>query len=288
MPIDYEKLMGWRFEPIEHTYQDKDTILYALGVGFGTNVTDDNELGFLYEDNLVAMPTMASVLATPGFWLKDPETGVDWKQVLHGEQFLAVHKPLPTAGTVTGELRVTNLIDKGADKGAVLFLERILYDNATGDLLCTLSATTMLRGDGGFGGPEGKVPKPASIPDREPDLVCDLPTLTQAAAIYRLCGDRNPLHIDPAVAAAAGFDRPILHGLCTYGVACHAILKSVCDYRPEAVRSFNVRFSAPVYPGETIRTQIWKQERSLAFRASVVERDVVVLNNGSAELRTVA
>ena len=208
MPIDYEKLMGWRFEPIEHNYQDKDTILYALGVGFGTNVTDDNELGFLYEDNLVAMPSMASVLATPGFWLKDLETGVDWKQVLHGEQFLTVHKPLPTAGTVTGELRVTNLIDKGADKGAVLFLERTLHDNATGDLLCTLSATTMLRGDGGFGGPEGKVPKPASIPDREPDLVCDLPTLTQAAAIYRLCGDRNPLHIDPAVAAAAGPSRP--------------------------------------------------------------------------------
>jgi acyl dehydratase len=284
MAIDYETLLNWRFEPIEQDYKDKDTILYALGVGLGSEVTDESQLRYVYEENLAALPAMATVLGYPGFWLKDPRTGVDWKQVLHGEQFLKIHIPLPATGKVVGENRVTKLIDKGEGRGAVMFVERSLFDVASGDLLCTLSATTMLRGDGGFGGPSGSVPKPHRLPTTEPELTCDLPTLQQAALIYRLSGDRNPLHIDPQVARLAGFERPILHGLSTYGVVCHAVIRSVCNYQPERLRSFDVRFSSPVYPGETIRTEMWVDGNVVSFRARVVERDVVVLNNGRAEI----
>ena len=284
MAIDYEKMLNWRFDPIEHDVQDKDTILYALGVGLGADVLDKTQLRFVYEENLVSLPSMATVLGYPGFWLKDPRTGVDWKRVLHGEQFLRVHKPLPAVGKFIGENKVDRLIDKGEGKGAVMFVERKLYEAATGDHLCTLSATTMLRGDGGFGGPAGSVPKPHSLPETEPSDTCDLPTLEQAALIYRLSGDRNPLHIDPQVAKTAGFERPILHGLSTYGVVCHALVRTFCDYRPERLRSFDVRFSSPVYPGETICTEMWRDGDVISFRARVVERDVVVLNNGRAEI----
>lgn len=284
MAIDYDKLLNWRFDPIEKSYDDKDAILYALGVGLGSEVTDELQLRYVYEDNLVALPSMATVLGYPGFWLKDPNTGVDWKKVLHGEQFLQIHKPLPATGKVVGENRVSDLIDKGPAKGAVMFLERKLFDVASGDLLCTLSATTMLRGDGGFGGPARPVPRPHSVPNSAPEMMCDLPTLEQAALIYRLSGDRNPLHADPEVARFAGFDRPILHGLSTYGVACHAVVRTVCNYQPERLRSFDVRFSAPVYPGETIRTEMWRDGNVVSFRARVVERDVIVLNNGRAEI----
>jgi len=284
MAIDHDKLLNWRFDPIEKSYDDKDTILYALGVGLGCEVTDESQLRYVYEDNLVALPSMATVLGYPGFWLKDPNTGVDWKKVLHGEQFLQIHKPLPATGKVVGENRVSDLIDKGPAKGAVMFLERKLFDVASGDLLCTLSATTMLRGDGGFGGPARPVPRPHSVPNSAPEMTCDLPTLEQAALIYRLSGDRNPLHADPEVARFAGFDRPILHGLSTYGVACHAVVRTVCNYQPERLRRFDVRFSAPVYPGETIRTEMWRDGNVVSFRARVVERDVIVLNNGRAEI----
>ena len=284
MAIDHDKLLNWRFDPIEKSYDDKDTILYALGVGLGSEVTDESQLRYVYEDNLVALPSMATVLGYPGFWLKDPDTGVDWKKVLHGEQFLQIHKPLPATGKVVGENRVSDLIDKGPAKGAVMFLERKLFDVASGDLLCTLSATTMLRGDGGFGGPARPVPRPHSVPNSAPEMTCDLPTLKQAALIYRLSGDRNPLHADPEVARFAGFDRPILHGLSTYGVACHAVVRTVCNYQPERLRRFDVRFSAPVYPGETIRTEMWRDGNVVSFRARVVERDVIVLNNGRAEV----
>jgi len=284
MAIDHDKLLNWRFDPIEKSYDDKDTILYALGVGLGCEVTDESQLRYVYEDNLVALPSMATVLGYPGFWLKDPDTGVDWKKVLHGEQFLQIHKPLPATGKVVGENRVSDLIDKGPAKGAVMFLERKLFDVASGDLLCTLSATTMLRGDGGFGGPARPVLRPHSVPNSAPEMTCDLPTLEQAALIYRLSGDRNPLHADPEVARFAGFDRPILHGLSTYGVASHAVVRTVCNYQPERLRRFDVRFSAPVYPGETIRTEMWRDGNVVSFRARVVERDVIVLNNGRAEI----
>jgi acyl dehydratase len=284
LPIDPEKLLSWRFEDLEHSYTERDTMLYALGVGLGIPPGDPDQLRFVYEHELRALPTMAVVLGYPGFWVKDPRAGIDWKRVLHGEQGLTLFKPLPAAGTVIGRTRVTGLVDKGKEKGAFLFSERDVIDKASGELLCTLSATTVLRGDGGFGGPSGPTPTPHPIPERAPDLVCDLPTLEQAALIYRLSGDYNPLHADPTVAKAVGFPRPILHGLCTYGVVGHALLRSLCGYRPERLRSMQVRFSAPVFPGETIRTEMWRDDGTVSFRARVVGRDAVVINNGRAEI----
>lgn len=284
MPIDYQKLKNWPFPDLEHRYEAKDTILYALGVGCGADPMDRTELPFVYEDGLKALPTMAVVLGYPGFWLKDPATGVDWRKILHGEQGLVIHKPLPASGTVIGRTRVTEIVDKGPGKGALLYSDRDVLDKATGDLLATLTSTTFIRGEGGFGGPSGPSPAPHALPERAPDIAVDLKTLPQAALIYRLSGDDNPLHADPDVAAAAGFERPILHGLCSYAVAGRAVLKACCGNDPTRLKRFDLRFSAPVMPGETIRTEIWRDGSTVSFRARVVERDVVVLNNGRAEV----
>jgi acyl dehydratase len=282
--LDYKKLKNWSFPDLEHQYTERDTILYALGLGCGGNPGDLQDLRFVYEDGLLALPTLAVVLGYPGFWLKDPETGVDWRKILHGEQGLTLHAPLPVAGTVIGRTRIVEVVDKG-DKGGLLLSERDVIDKASGRLLATLSSTTVLRGDGNFGGPPGPVPQPHPLPEGAPDEHLDLATLPQAALIYRLSGDYNPLHADPTVAAAAGFKRPILHGLCSYGIAARAVLKLCCGNDPAALAQFDLRFSAPVYPGETIRTEIWRKGAEISFRARVVERDVVVLNNGLAKLR---
>jgi acyl dehydratase len=233
---------------------------------------------------LRAVPTMPVVLGYPGFWMKDPASGIDWVKIVHGEQALRLHRPIPAAGTVIGRTRVKAVVDKGRDKGALVILERSIVDKASGVLLATLDHTTFCRGDGGFGKGDAAPPPPPAVPEGTPDASCDLPTLPQAALIYRLCADPNPLHAEPAVAKAAGFSRPILHGLCTYGVAGHAILRTFCNYEPEKLSGLSVRFSAPVYPGETIRTEMWRRGGTILFRSRAIERDVVVLNNGVATI----
>jgi len=281
MAIHPDKLFNWPFKEVEQTYTVRDSIIYALGLGFGTDPLDEAQLNFTFEErDFKAVPTMAAVLCTPGFWVRDPGSGIDWKRVLHGEQAIELHRPLPPKATIKACSRITDIIDKGKGKGALLFVERTLVDRVTGEPLATLKSTTFARGDGGFGGQSGPQPEPHVLPHREPDEVCDLPTLPQAALIYRLSGDPNPLHADPQVAAAAGFDRPILHGLCTLGVAGHAILKTCCDYDAARFKSLKLRFSSPAFPGETIRTEMWRDGKQVSFRAKVVERDVVVLNNG--------
>jgi acyl dehydratase len=227
---------------------------------------------------------MAVVLAYPGFWLHNPATGVNWKKILHGEQGIVWHNPIPAAATVSGRTRVTDIIDKGAEKGSLLFSERVVRDAKTGEKLVTLTGTTVMRGDGGFGGPAKEAPKPHAIPQRAPDAMCDLTTAPNAALIYRLSGDYNPLHADPEVARSAGFPRPILHGLCSLGVAGHALLKTVAAYDPARFKSMRLRFTAPVFPGETIRTEMWIDGSHVSFRARLRERDVVVLDNGLAEI----
>ncbi|MEO8103830.1 MAG: MaoC/PaaZ C-terminal domain-containing protein [Betaproteobacteria bacterium] len=290
--IDYARLKARKFPEVEQSYTAKDTMLYALGLGFGHNPMDENQLQFVYEKNLKALPTMAVVLGYPGFWMKDPDSGIDWVRLVHGEQSLTVHKPLPVAGTVIGSTRIKALVDKGEGKGALVFQERTIRDKATGELLATLDHLTFCRADGGFSAREGNGPKggdPApvakpAVPESEPHALCDLPTLPQAALIYRLCADDNPLHAEPAVAKAAGFPRPILHGLATYGVAGHAILATFCDYDPARLKSLALRFSAPVFPGETIRTEMWRAGNQIQFRARAIERDIVVLSHGTAEI----
>jgi acyl dehydratase len=292
MAIDYHKLKSWPFGEVEQTYTWKDSALYALGVGYGHDPMDERQLRFVYEDRMLAAPTMPVVLAGPGFWVKDPNSGVDWVRVLHGEQSLTLHRPVPVEGTLVGRTSVTGLVDKGRDKGAIIRSQRTLHDKASGELVATLEQLTFARGDGGFSeipgnGPAGGDPSPPAkpvTPDTAPDLVCDLPTMPQSALLYRLCADLNPLHADPAVAKAAGFARPILHGLASYGVAGHAILRSCCDYDPARLTSIGLRFSGPVFPGETLRTEIWRNGTRVQFRARVLERDVIVLSHGIAEL----
>lgn len=289
MAIDYQHLKSYPVPEVEQRYGARDVILYALGVGLGFDPLDERQLRFVYERDLEVLPTMAAVLGHPGFWLGRPDTGVDPTSVVHGEQGLILDRPLPREGHVLGHTSVVEVVDKGPGKAALVHQERRVTDAASGALLATLTTTSFCRGQGGFGGPsapaEGRRPLPQPIPERAPDLVCELPTLPQAALLYRLNGDLNPLHVEPEVARAAGFRAPILHGLCTYGVAGHALLRTVCAYQPERLRRLDARFSAPVYPGETIRTEIWRADDGvLSFRARVVERDLVVLDNGRADV----
>jgi acyl dehydratase len=285
MAINYDKLLALKIPDAEHTYTDKDTILYALGVGLGHDPLDLKELDFVYEKNLKALPTFAAMLGYPGFWVRELDTGIDWVRIVNGEQAVVLHQPLKPTGTVLGQSRILEVIDKGQGKGALVYAERQVIDKASGALIATTTQTTFCRADGGFGGPPRESPPVHKIPDRAPDLVCDLATRPEQATIYRLSGDRNPLHIDPDMARTAGYPRPILHGLGTFGVVGHALLKSVCDYDPARVASFGGRFSSPVFPGETIRTEMWRDGGVISFRASVPDRNVVVMNNGRAEVR---
>lgn len=285
MAIDYDKLLALKIPEVEHTYTDKDTILYALGGGMGHDPLNADELAFVYEKDLKPLPTFAAVLGYPGFWVRTMDTGVDWVRSVNGEQAITLHRPLAPKGTVIGRTKILDIVDKGAGKGALIYTERKVSDKASDAMIATVTQTTFCRADGGFGGPKRDSPPVHAIPDRRPDAACDLSTRPEAALIYRLSGDRNPLHIDPAVAKAAGYERPILHGLATFGVAAHALLKTVCGYDPARLVAFGGRFSAPVFPGETIRTEMWRDGAVVSFRATVVERNVVAMNNGRAEVK---
>lgn len=279
MTIDPDKLLNAPPIRIEQDWQERDTILYALGVG-------SEDLDFVYEENLKALPTMAVVLGYPGFIWQNPEWNVAWKKVLHGEQSIIIHKPFPATGHFIGETRITKLIDKGADKGAIAVVERRIVDG-DGTHYADVVATIFLRGDGGFGGSADGAPVPHKVPiDRAPDISVNLPTATNSAMIYRLSGDLNPLHIDPEVARAGGFERPILHGLATYGIVGRALLSALANNDPLRVRRMDVRFSRPVEPGETIRTDIWVEgDGKAAFQSTSVERDVTILSNGYFEFQ---
>src|SRR5262245_39888927 len=241
MTFDPQKILNWKFPEIEHAYTEKDTILYALGLGCGADGPHADDFKFVYEKGLVALPTMAVVLASPGNWLGSKESTVDYTKVLHGEQSLTLHKPLPPEGKVVGVGRIVDLLDKGKEKGAVLYAERTIIDKATGEKVATLTSAAMLRGDGGFGGKSGPQPEPHRVPDTAPARHLDIKTYPGSALIYRLSGDRNPLHADPKAAAAGGFKTPILHGLCTYGVAGRAIVKACCGNDPARLKSLQVR-----------------------------------------------
>ena len=290
MALAYEKIMSFAIPEAEQHLTRKDTMLYALGVGLGADPCDTNQLKFVYEKNLQALPTMAIILgyagSSEGSWhSKHPELGITASHTVHGEQGFRIVKPLPVEGDLVGKTRITGVFDKGQGKGALIMTENSVHDKATGEVVCTLTSTTFARADGGFGGPSGPTKELHRVPETTPEFVCDLPTLPQAALIYRLSGDYNPLHADPAHAQKVGFKMPILHGRGTFGVAGHAILKTLCGYDPARFVSMEGRFSSPVYPGETIRTEMWKAGNVVSFKATVPARGVTVLSNGRAEVR---
>lgn len=280
--MNLEKLLAWPFTPLEHTLNTKDCILYALGIGIGSNASSQTDLQFCYEKDLKVFPALVNVVAHPGAWITAPELEVDWVKLLHGEQSFEIFKPLEAGRTYVGRYRVRDVLDKGEGKGALLFLEKELRDKQTDDLVSLVTSTYFLRGDGGHGGTTTEAPLPHAIPERPADQTLALTTLPQAALIYRLSGDSNPIHADPVLAAKAGFERPILHGLCTLAVATRAVLQQYADNDPTRLKSLQLRFSAPVYPGETIVTEFWQEGNEISFRSRVAERDLVVLNNGRA------
>jgi acyl dehydratase len=280
--MNLEKLLNWHFSALEQTLNPRDCMLYALGIGIGSNATTPAELQFCYEKGLKVFPSLVNVIAHPGGWIMAPELEVDWVKLLHGEQSFEIFQPLQPEKTYVGHYRVKDVLDKGAGKGAMLFLEKELRDKDTDEVVSRVTSTYVLRGDGGHGGTITEAPSPHALPERPADHSVKLPILPQAALIYRLSGDYNPIHADPALAAKAGFDRPILHGLCTLAVATRAVLGACAGDDPARLKSLQLRFSAPVYPGETIITELWQDGDVVSFRARVAERDVLVLNNGRA------
>jgi acyl dehydratase len=288
--LDYAQTRQWRSADVRHAYTTRDTILYALGVGAGANPLDERELRLVYEKDLAALPTLAAVIASPGPWMREEKhLGIDFLKLVHGEQAVALQAPLPAAGTLIGRSSVTRIVDKGEGKGAVMHVEKRLYDEATQQHVATCEQVLFLRGNGGFSAGQAAdepAPAPAEPPTGAPDLTLDLPTRADQAVLYRLSGDFNPLHIDPTVASKAGFAKPILHGLATYGIACRAIVQQLCEHRPERLQAIRARLSSPVYPGETLRLDLWRLAAGeVAFRAHVVERNVTVLSHGRAQLQ---
>lgn len=281
--IQLQELLDYPIPEGRQTLSRRDAAFYALSVGLGQDPLDTRQLRFVeFTKDLPALPFQAVVLAPHGFWMGDARTGIDAVRAVHGEQAMRFHAPLPVEGEVVGRSRITQVIDKGEGKGALLYMEKELRDAASGQLLATLDSTLFLRGNGGFGGPTGPVKPQHTLPETAPDFTVDLPTRPEQALYYRMNGDLNPLHADPAVATRAGYPQPILHGLCTLGVCGHAILRTLCDYDATRMSSLALRFSAPVLPGDTVRVEIW---RDGSFRARVVARDVLVITNGKAGIR---
>jgi acyl dehydratase len=279
------KVLEYQLKPVEHTISEKDCMLYSLGIGLGMDPVDPKQLQFVYEKDLKAFPSQSVVIAHPGAWVTDPELEINWIKLLHGEQTITQHKPLVPGKTYVGNYRVLGVVDKGEDKGSILYQEKTLTDKETGDLVSTVTSSYFMRGDGGCGGSGYEPPAPVVIPEREADKSVTIATADNSALIYRLSGDYNPIHGDPEKARKAGFDRPILHGLCTFGVATRAILDTYCDSEPERLEFVGLRFSSPVYPGETVKVDFWEEDGDVLFAATVVERGVKVLNAGRARVK---
>ncbi|WP_374648572.1 MaoC/PaaZ C-terminal domain-containing protein [Rhizorhabdus sp.] len=279
--MDIDRIRGWGAEPTTDAYDAQRTILYALGIGL---TPDGPDLDFVYEARLRAFPTMAVTLGAENFLRGERHGELDWSQVLHAAQSVEWHRPLPPTGRVVARSEVEAVVDRGAGRGALIQLARHLSAAEDGERLATLRFTLFARGDGGGGVSFGSLDLPTELPPTPPDDSLALPTRPDLAAIYRLSGDFNPLHIDPDAARHAGFDRPILHGLCSYGIAARALSTMLLDGACERLARLDVRFSAPVVPGDTLVTELWRTgARAARFR--VRARDVTVLDKGLVRWR---
>lgn len=284
--LPFDQVMAAGKQDLRYEYDESKAMLYALAVGMGRDPLDNHELAFVAEDQPRTLPTLATVIAWGARDIKSLE--VDYPKILHGEQRLTVHRPIPPAAKLSVSTRTLGVYDKGADKGAVIVSQIDILDAGDQEPICSLQVTHFARGDGGFReeeGDSGTPPKPQPIPDREPDKIFEMPTEASQPLFYRLLGDRNPLHSDPAVASKAGFDRPIMHGLCTYGICCRTVVEHLCNYQAERIHRFDVRFAAPVFAGEMLALETWQDGDDITFRARSLARDVVVINNGYCALR---
>ena len=287
--IDYKKLKQFRFPAVEQEYADHDTFLYALAVGVGQNPTDAEALKFVYERDSRVLPSFATVLGALGMWTAaHPELGIDYEQMVHGEQRVTFHRPFPSSATIVGQSAIARVVDKGAGKGALVHVSRTIKDKASDELFATIEYVLFCRADGGFGATGSSSDEPgdalAPTPVSAPEFEVPWETRPETALLYRLTGDRNALHADPTVAARAGFRQPILHGLATYGVACAALLRTFCANEPARLKSMACRFSSPVFPGENLILQAWRAGQNVAFRVLVPQRNVVAISFGNATI----
>ena len=284
MPLNYERILAHRPGPLDASYDERTCILYALGIGIGMDPTDREQIKFVHERELVAFPTLATVLGWPGR-LTDPAFGIDATMVVASALKVGLHRPLRPHDRLTSDPRVVEIIDSGPGKHAILQSARSLIAE-DGTVVAEVRRTNRLRAaTAASAAASRKAPEPHPIPERAPDLTCDLPTPPNLALIFRLMGDENPLHVDPDSARKSGFPRPILHGAATFGIAAHAVLRACADYDPSRLAAIEARFSRPVFPGESIRTELWRDGADVSFRCRVVDRDEVVLTNGLARLR---
>ena len=262
-------------------------MLYALATGFGQNPLDLDELRFVFEEGLCIVPTFPSVLAVQDEFAR--RLGIQYELAVHGEQSVILHAPLPDRADLLRDTHVVEILDKGADKGAVIVIETNLRPVSSKAPLVTITSTLFARGDGGFSTSRRNSVSNARSTRPEligsPDSIDEFETRRDQALLYRLTGDTNPLHVDPSVAIQAGFDRPILHGLCTFGICCRAVLKQRLKYQAGSIESFHARFASPVFPGETVTTEIWGKLGQIVFQARVKERGCVVVSNGRCVLR---
>jgi len=281
MPIDVDKAVGGELPGLSFSWSQDDVILYNLGVGAGNPPDDPAELKYAYEGDLVAVPSFGTIPPFAMMMNLGSVDGIDIEltRVLHGDQSLTIHGPIPTSGTVSQNGRVIDVFDKG--RGALIVLEVVSVLETTGETLFTNRSGIYVRGEGGFGGASGPSAGNA-LPDRAPDTVVESPVLPQQALLYRMSsGDKNPLHADPAFAAMAGFDRPILHGLCTYGVVLKAVTETVLGGEPERVGSYKARFTGHVFPGETLVTRVWEESGVYLVETETKDRGKTVLANAA-------
>jgi acyl dehydratase len=279
MPIDVDVALKAELEPIEFSWASSDIQLYHLGLGAGRDPLDHRELRYLVDETPQVLPTFGNVAATfhatKPPTVKFPGIDIELSKVLHASERVEVPAPLPASSSAKAVTRFTDIWDKG--KAAVIWSETTV-SAPDGTLLWTQKRSIFARGEGGFGGERGPSTSDAA-PDRAPDLEVEVPILPQQALLYRLCGDRNPLHSDPEFAAAAGFSQPILHGLCTYGMTCKAIVDALLDGDAGAVAAYGARFSGVAFPGETLKVGIWKDDgRFLASVVAPSRDDAVVLS----------
>lgn len=280
MPIDAERLLAYRVKDVRQRYSAGDSAFYALSVGMGRDPLNERRLSFVDPakgNAQLVLPSMALVLGYPGFWMVRPDTTIDPTRILHGTQAVQWHRPLPPAGEVIGRTRVVRLVDRGEGKHGMVVSEREIVDASTEEPYATLTQVHVLIGQGGFGGDPEPLPAPQPIMAGEPHWTVDVPTTRDQALLYRLNGDLFALHSDPQMARNAGFQRPILHGMCVAGIATQVLMGVRAGDDPARLRALEIRFSSPVYPGDTIRIEAWDDG---SFQARCVERDELVLSNG--------
>lgn len=290
--MDLGHVTSLRFADVEAEHSQRDSLLYALALGFGRDPLDERELPYVYEglpgQPLRVVPSQAVILGWQPFWHDDPRAAIDWRRILHGEQHLTLHAPLPAELRLRASHRLVSVQDKGPGRGAVLQMATELYERDRGTHLASLMSLQFLRGDGGCGhwGTPTAPALPVLSEEAHPSATIDLSTSPQAALLYRAASrDWMPIHADPAIARAAGFQRPISHGLHNLGLACRAILRCFGADRPDRIRRLGVRFVQPGLPGDTVRVELFDRGAGqVQFRASALERGVRLLERGACTL----